>query len=755
MQLIRRFAGARLLAPLALGLVVAACDGDEEPSTPSTITAVTASPLTGRAGDTVTVTVRVAASNSRPLGGQTVTFAVGGGGGSVVTASAVTSETGDATTRWRLGNTIGVQTLNATVGTLPALTISANVSAGLPAAVTVSAGNAQTGAAGAALPVRPAVTVRDAGNNPVAGVQVNFQVSQGGGTIPGGTILTDAAGVATGPQWTLGPTAGEQRLTATVLASGVTGNPITFTATATAGAPAALTPVGNTQTQTATAGSALAGANLPAVTVRDAAGNPVQNVAVTFAVTGGGGTGTGLTATTNAQGVATIGGFTLGNTAGPNTITATAQGVTGAATFVITGTAGAAASATIAGGNNQSVRAGGTLQVGPSVRVIDRFGNPVAGVTVNFVVTGGGANVLGATQTTNAQGIATVGGVTLGATPGTATIEARVAGVTAPVIFTAIGLAGAPASITLVRGDSLTVQAFQRAATPFTVQLRDSAGFAVRNATVTFAIAQGGGGTLSATTTAATTTTVTATTDSTGTAQAFYTGTGVIGTTTVTATAGGLPPVTFTVTTVPNTPATVTAVTPTNITATIGSVIAAGPTVQLRDAAGQPVPGVPVLFNVIGATSVQFPVDTTDANGIASAGSWQLGGQAGEYVVSAVVSYSGVIGNNPIRFTANAIAVPTNVVIAKSAGDAQAAPAGSVLPTQVAVLVTSGGTPQAGITVQFIASGDGTATPLTAQTDAQGIARVSWKLATAPGANSLIALVSGSNANVTFAATGQ
>jgi hypothetical protein len=34
--------------------------------------------VTGRAGDTVTVTVRVTASNSRPLAGQTVTFTVGG-----------------------------------------------------------------------------------------------------------------------------------------------------------------------------------------------------------------------------------------------------------------------------------------------------------------------------------------------------------------------------------------------------------------------------------------------------------------------------------------------------------------------------------------------------------------------------------------------------------------------------------------------------------------------------------------------------
>jgi adhesin/invasin len=745
MRLIRQIVGARLLAPVAAGLLAAACD-ESEPSTPSALTP--ASPtVSGRAGDTVTVTVRVTASNSRPLGGQTVRFSIGGGGGTLVADTAVTTQNGDASTRWVLGRTVGVQTLNATVGTLSPVTISANVTAGAPASVAVVAGNQQTGAVGAALPVRPSVVVRDAGNNPVQGVQVDFSVASGGGSVAAGTILTDASGVATSPVWTLGPTAGQQTLRAFVASGGVTGNPVIFTATATAGAPSQIQANGNTQTQTGTVGTALAAANLPSVIVRDASGNPVSGVAVTFAVTSGGGTGTGLTATTNAQGVATLGGFTLGNTAGTNTITATAAGVSGQpVTFVITGTAGAAATATVAGGNNQEVRAGGTLQVGPSVRVVDRFGNPVSGVQVNFVVTGGGASVLGASQTTNAQGVATVGGVTLGATPGTATIEARIAGVTAPVVFTAIGLAGPPAAITLVSGDSLTVQAFQRAAQPFVVQVRDADGFAVRNAAVTFAIASGGGGTLSATT---------VNTDSLGQARVFYTGTGVIGTTSVTATVANLTPVTFTVTTTPNTPASVTATTPTTVTATAGTTVAFSPTVQLRDAAGAPVPGVQVLFNVIGG-GVQFPVDTTDAQGIASAGQWQLGGQPGEYVVSAVVSFpGGAIAGNPVRFTANAIAVPTNVVIAKQAGDAQAAPAGTVLGTQPAVLVTSGGVPVAGVTVQFVPSGNGVATPQFVQTDAQGIARTSWRLQTSAGPNTLTVIVPGTSGSVVFTATGQ
>jgi len=64
----------------------------------------------------------------------------------------------------------------------------------------------------------------------------------------------------------------------------------------------------------------------PAVLVRDADGNPVPNVTVTFAVTSGGGTVTGATQVTNAAGAATVGSWTLGAT-GMNILTATVTGL--------------------------------------------------------------------------------------------------------------------------------------------------------------------------------------------------------------------------------------------------------------------------------------------------------------------------------------------------------------------------------------------------------------------------------------------
>jgi len=64
----------------------------------------------------------------------------------------------------------------------------------------------------------------------------------------------------------------------------------------------------------------------PAVVVTDVNNAPVANATVTFAVATGGGSVTGGTATTNAAGVAQVGKWTLGGSAGVNTLTATVAG---------------------------------------------------------------------------------------------------------------------------------------------------------------------------------------------------------------------------------------------------------------------------------------------------------------------------------------------------------------------------------------------------------------------------------------------
>jgi hypothetical protein len=203
-----------------------------------------------------------------------------------------------------------------------------------------------------------------------------------------------------------------------------------------AGAATQLT-INDGNNQSATVGTAVAIA--PSVLVRDANDNPVSGVTVTFAVATGGGSATDLTATTGADGIATVGSWTLGTTAGSNTLTATNDTLTGSpVTFTATGTVGAAAQIAIDDGNDQSATVGTAVAIAPSVLVRDANDNPVAGVTVSFA---GDGTVDPVTVDTNASGIAAVTSWTLGMTVGAQTLTATAGALS--VTFDATGTARA------------------------------------------------------------------------------------------------------------------------------------------------------------------------------------------------------------------------------------------------------------------------------------------------------------------------
>lgn len=75
---------------------------------------------------------------------------------------------------------------------------------------------------------------------------------------------------------------------------------------------------------------------VPSVIVKNSKGTPLPNVRVTFVVTGGGGIVAGASQLTDATGVAEVDAWTLGSTAGVQTLTANAGGKT--ATFTINAT---------------------------------------------------------------------------------------------------------------------------------------------------------------------------------------------------------------------------------------------------------------------------------------------------------------------------------------------------------------------------------------------------------------------------------
>jgi hypothetical protein len=184
------------------------------------------------------VVVKDAYNNVKP--GVSVTFAVFSGGGSATGTTINTNAGGAAQVGgWTLG-AAGSNTLTATVsgsgiaGNPATFTATATPVTG-PASVTIFTGNAQMGLVGHALNVRPAVRVTDAGNAPVAGASVAFAVASGGGSITGATATTNAGGVAQVGNWVIGASDGTNTLTATVPGAGITGNPVTFTATGATG----------------------------------------------------------------------------------------------------------------------------------------------------------------------------------------------------------------------------------------------------------------------------------------------------------------------------------------------------------------------------------------------------------------------------------------------------------------------------------------------------------------------------------------
>src|SRR5947209_10312717 len=153
-------------------------------------------------------------------------------------------------------------------------------------------------------------------------------------------------------------------------------------------------------TQTATVGTAVL--IPPSVIVKDASGNPVAGVAVTFAVATGGGTVSPTTAVlTNVSGIAAVTSWTLGTAAGPHTLTATATGLTGSpVTFTATGVAGAATQLALTTPPSSTVQSGIAFPQQPVLQLQDAAGNPVSqsGTSVTVAIATGGGT-LGGTAT--------------------------------------------------------------------------------------------------------------------------------------------------------------------------------------------------------------------------------------------------------------------------------------------------------------------------------------------------------------------
>ena len=221
---------------------------------------------------------------------------------------------------------------------------------------------------------------------------------------------------------------------------------------------------------------------------------------------------------------------------------------------------------------------------------------------------------------------------------------------------------------------------------------------------------------------------------------------------TLTATADGVSPVTFTANVAPGPAANLVRISQDGQTATVNTNVPVAPSVRAQDTFGNPVPGVAVTFTAaVGGGSVDGATKTTDQSGIATVNSWKLGTTSGQQVVRANAD-----GVTQAFFAATALPGPA-ADLQKAIGDAQNGVAGIVITTPPGVkVVDSFGNAVGGIPVTFTPGvNSGTVTGSTAQSDpANGIAIVgSWTLGTATNQTLIATSTSLPGKSATFTAT--
>ena len=501
---------------------------------------------------------------------------------------------------------------------------------------------------------------------------------------------------------------GETQITA--LTGGKTGQ-ATLTVTP---APASQLAIVAGNNQSATVGAPLATA--PSVIARDAFNNPVAGVAVAFAAATGGGSVTGGSQLTDANGVATVGIWTMGTGAGVNTLTATSAGLAGSPiVFTATALPGAPAAYNVLMGVAAPV-AGSTVTV--TAQLVDSFGNavPTAGHVVTWSASGPPGSFGTPTSSTDASGKASVQ-FTTAVLVGNASVTARDAGGLTGTSATFASVAG-PVSVarSTVQPSAAVLAADGTSRTTITVQLRDANGNALSTS----------GGTVVITATAGT---LSATTDNhDGTYVATLTAPNTPGPATLGATLNGVALANAALNFVPSTPTqyVVTSSTASPIAGTAVTI-----TAQLANVSGGPVQiaGRVVAWQKIGlGGSFATAQSTTNASGIATV-SFTTGVTAGVYQVTAIDNAS-VSGS--LQFSSIAGPPARYVVTASSSSPVAGA---SVAVTAQLTDVNGNAVASSGRTVTWSVTGEsgGAFNPATSQTLASGAALTSYTTGTSIG----------------------
>jgi hypothetical protein len=227
-------------ASSALLLVVAGCSNDLTLPNSSgfglDLSRVNGDGQTGTVGTPLAapLVVRVVGSDSAGVAGRRVAFSPVGEGSALRLDpdTALTNSRGEAFTIWVLGTEVGTHRVEAHLvadDTVPApVSFSAEAVAGAPDTLAGASALNRAGRRGHEVADPLIVRVADRFGNPVSGVAVAWEITTGEGELSAEETRTGTDGT-TAVTWELGDRIGVQKVTASL--AGVTGSPVTFTAT--------------------------------------------------------------------------------------------------------------------------------------------------------------------------------------------------------------------------------------------------------------------------------------------------------------------------------------------------------------------------------------------------------------------------------------------------------------------------------------------------------------------------------------------
>ncbi len=218
----------RFIAALAVALSLACA---KDPAAPAPIAALVIVQGEGQAAQAgralpTPIILRAVDSLGNGIEGRTISLVIGSGGGSVTPTAAESNDLGEISAAWTLGPGATSQSLVATASGLQPTIV--NATGLVPTQVVIVQGNNQTARAAAALATQIVIRVLGAGNVPMVGIPVAFQVTAGGGSFTPQTMNTNATGEVT-VRWTLGAVAGANSASVQV----TTLDPVVLSATGT------------------------------------------------------------------------------------------------------------------------------------------------------------------------------------------------------------------------------------------------------------------------------------------------------------------------------------------------------------------------------------------------------------------------------------------------------------------------------------------------------------------------------------------